>query len=66
MQYAPVSGTIEEINERLSDQPGLLNKSAEDEGELAIPIIAFYSRAVEGWLCKIKISSPSEVSPRAL
>lgn len=33
MQYAPVSGTIEEINQRLSDQPGLLNKSAEDEGE---------------------------------
>ena len=31
-QYAPISGTIEEINERLSDQPGLLNKSAEDEG----------------------------------
>jgi len=43
--YAPVSGTIEEINERLSDQPGLLNKSAEDEG----------------WLCKIKMSSPSEM-----
>jgi len=43
--YAPVSGTIEEINERLSGQPGLLNKSAEDEG----------------WLCKIKISNLSEM-----
>ncbi|KAF8807469.1 hypothetical protein BYT27DRAFT_7189537 [Phlegmacium glaucopus] len=43
--YAPISGTIEAINERLSDQPGLLNKSAEDEG----------------WLCKIKISDPSEM-----
>ena len=32
-QYAPISGTVEEINERLSEQPGLLNKSAEDEGE---------------------------------
>jgi len=32
MQYAPVSGTIQEINENLNDQPGLLNKSPEDEG----------------------------------
>ena len=32
MQYAPVSGTIQEINEILNDQPGLLNKSPEDEG----------------------------------
>lgn len=33
VQYAPVSGTIQEINENLNDQPGLLNKSPEDEGE---------------------------------
>ncbi|KAG6911911.1 hypothetical protein DXG01_000158 [Tephrocybe rancida] len=31
--YAPVSGTIVEINEALSDQPSLLNKSAEQNGE---------------------------------
>jgi len=43
--YAPVSGTIEEINETLSSEPGLLNKSPEDKG----------------WLCKIKLSDPSEV-----
>ncbi|KAF8973989.1 glycine cleavage H-protein-domain-containing protein [Flammula alnicola] len=43
--YAPVSGTVEEINENLSSEPGLLNKSAEDKG----------------WLCKIKLSDPSEV-----
>ncbi|KAK7058904.1 glycine cleavage system H-protein subunit [Paramarasmius palmivorus] len=43
--YAPVSGTIEEINETLSSQPGLLNKSPEDKG----------------WLCKIKLSDPSEM-----
>jgi len=43
--YAPVSGTIKEINERLSNQPGLLNKSAEDEG----------------WLCKIQLSDLSEM-----
>ncbi|EDR15016.1 uncharacterized protein LACBIDRAFT_300719 [Laccaria bicolor S238N-H82] len=43
--YAPVSGTIEEINETLSSEPGLLNKSPEDKG----------------WLCKIKLHDPSEV-----
>ncbi|KAF5313194.1 hypothetical protein D9619_003232 [Psilocybe cf. subviscida] len=43
--YAPISGTVEEINGNLEDQPGLLNKSAEDKG----------------WLCKIKLSDPSEM-----
>ncbi|KAF8168036.1 glycine cleavage H-protein-domain-containing protein [Crassisporium funariophilum] len=43
--YAPVSGTVEEINELLSSEPGLLNKSAEERG----------------WLCKIKLSDPSEM-----
>ncbi|KAJ3985676.1 glycine dehydrogenase [Lentinula detonsa] len=43
--YAPVSGKVEEINETLADQPGLLNKSPEEEG----------------WLCKIKLSNPSEL-----
>ncbi|KAH7915818.1 single hybrid motif-containing protein [Hygrophoropsis aurantiaca] len=44
--YAPVSGKVVEINERLNDQPGLLNKSPEDEG----------------WLCKIELSAPGEMS----
>ncbi|KAJ6575194.1 glycine cleavage H-protein-domain-containing protein [Mycena capillaripes] len=43
--YAPVSGTIEEVNEALAAQPGLLNKSPEDKG----------------WLCKIKLSKPAEM-----
>ncbi|KAJ7837536.1 glycine cleavage H-protein-domain-containing protein [Mycena olivaceomarginata] len=43
--YAPVSGTIEEVNETLNDQPGLLNKSPEEKG----------------WLCKIKLSTPDEM-----
>ncbi|KAJ7293652.1 glycine cleavage H-protein-domain-containing protein [Mycena rebaudengoi] len=43
--YAPVSGTIEAVNEALSDQPGLLNKSPEEKG----------------WLCKIKMSQPTEM-----
>jgi len=43
--YAPVSGVIKEVNEKLNDQPGLLNKSPEDDG----------------WLCKIELSNPAEV-----
>ncbi|ESK87878.1 glycine dehydrogenase [Moniliophthora roreri MCA 2997] len=43
--YAPVSGTIEEINEILSSEPGLLNKSPEEKG----------------WLCRIKLSDPTEM-----
>lgn len=43
--YAPVSGSVKEINETLSTEPGLLNKSAEDRG----------------WLCKIELSNPSEL-----
>ncbi|KAG7450445.1 uncharacterized protein BT62DRAFT_927741 [Guyanagaster necrorhizus] len=43
--YAPVSGLVEEINAALASQPGLLNKSPEEKG----------------WLCKIKISDPSEL-----
>ncbi|KAI0094737.1 single hybrid motif-containing protein [Irpex rosettiformis] len=43
--YAPISGTVEAVNSLLADQPGLLNKSPEDEG----------------WLCKIKVSDPAEL-----
>lgn len=43
--YSPVSGTVMEVNKALGDQPGLLNKSPEEDG----------------WLCKIKLSDPSEM-----
>jgi len=43
--YAPISGTVEEVNTGLADQPGLLNKSPEDKG----------------WLCKIKVIDSSEM-----
>lgn len=43
--YAPVSGTVDAVNDNLADQPGLLNKSPEDKG----------------WLCKIKLSNPAEL-----
>lgn len=44
--YAPVSGTIVEINSRLSASSELVNQSPENEG----------------WLFKIKLSNPSELS----
>ncbi|KAJ3480879.1 hypothetical protein NLI96_g8045 [Meripilus lineatus] len=44
-EYAPISGKVEEVNEELNSQPGLLNKSPEDAG----------------WLCKIKVSDASEI-----
>lgn len=31
-----MSGTIEEINEGLSSEPGLLNKSPEDKGKVQV------------------------------
>ena len=37
-----------EVNEALEDKPGLVNKSAE----------------VEGWICKMKLTTPSEVRRR--
>ncbi|KAH8835793.1 glycine cleavage H-protein-domain-containing protein [Flagelloscypha sp. PMI_526] len=43
--YAPVSGTIMEVNTSLSDQPSLLNKDPENKG----------------WLCKIKLSEPEQI-----
>lgn len=37
-QFAPVSGDVVNINEELGDQPSLLNKSPEDDGEL-LPVL---------------------------
>eukprot|EP00834_Sanchytrium_tribonematis_P002921 NODE_100_length_20331_cov_1.214462.p20 type:complete len:129 gc:universal NODE_100_length_20331_cov_1.214462:3423-3809(+) len=39
--YSPLSGTIIEINEKLSDSPNLINDSAEEHG----------------WLAKIKVDN---------
>ena len=44
--YAPVSGTIVEINEALEDSPELVNSSAEDDA----------------WFVKIEMSDTSEVN----
>ncbi|KAF9206835.1 hypothetical protein BGZ49_001727 [Haplosporangium sp. Z 27] len=43
--YAPLSGKVVEVNAALSDEPGLINESAE----------------TDGWLCKIQLSNEDEV-----
>jgi glycine cleavage system H protein len=43
--YSPVSGTIIEINSKLSHSPELINQSPEKEG----------------WICKIRLSNPAEL-----
>eukprot|EP00004_Rigifila_ramosa_P005115 TRINITY_DN15575_c0_g1_i1.p1 TRINITY_DN15575_c0_g1~~TRINITY_DN15575_c0_g1_i1.p1 ORF type:complete len:166 (+),score=65.11 TRINITY_DN15575_c0_g1_i1:68-499(+) len=44
--YAPVSGQITEVNEKLRKEPQLLNQSAQKDG----------------WIAKIAISKPEETS----
>ena len=43
--YAPVTGSVMEINEVLTDEPGLVNTNAEDDG----------------WFIKMSISDASEL-----
>ncbi|KEP53672.1 glycine cleavage system H protein [Rhizoctonia solani 123E] len=43
--YAPVTGTIKELNSTLEGKPSLLNSSPE----------------TDGWLCKIELSDPSQI-----
>ncbi|HRD23066.1 MAG TPA: glycine cleavage system protein GcvH [Candidatus Hydrothermia bacterium] len=43
--YSPVSGEVIEVNERLKDDPSLINKDPYGDG----------------WICKIKISNPQEL-----
>jgi len=43
--YAPLSGEITEVNNALSDDPALVNSSAE----------------ADGWMAKMKLSNPSEL-----
>lgn len=44
--YAPVSGTIVEVNEALTDEPGLVNSNAEDDA----------------WFVKLEIQDESETA----
>jgi len=44
--YTPVSGEVIEVNEKLKDDPSLINKDPYGEG----------------WICKIKMSKPEELN----
>ena len=44
--YAPISGEVVETNSAIQDDPGLVNRSAEDEG----------------WFCKLRISDQGELT----
>jgi glycine cleavage system H protein len=44
--YAPVSGTVTEVNDKLSDEPGLVNAEAEGDA----------------WFIKMELSDESELS----
>ncbi len=44
--YAPVGGEVVEINGDLENDPGLVNRSAEDEG----------------WFCKLRLADPGELT----
>lgn len=44
--YAPVSGTVVAVNDRLSDSPELINQSPYEDG----------------WIVEVELSDPSEVN----
>ena len=44
--YAPVSGEVVEVNGDLENDPGLVNRSAEDEG----------------WFCKLRLADQGELT----
>ena len=44
--YAPVSGSVTEVNDALAKEPALVNQSAEDKG----------------WFFKIKLAKPDELA----
>jgi glycine cleavage system H protein len=44
--YAPISGEVVETNGAIEDDPGLVNRSAEDQG----------------WFCKLRISDQGELT----
>ena len=44
--YAPVAGTVEEVNDALTDSPELVNSDPHGEG----------------WYCKLQIADPAEVA----
>ena len=43
--YAPAGGTVTEVNDRLAEEPGLINESPYGDG----------------WICKVSLSDASEL-----
>ena len=43
--YAPASGTVTEVNEALTGEPGLINTASE----------------TDGWIFKLSLSNPAEL-----
>ena len=43
--FAPVSGKVVQVNDKLDDAPELVNESAEDAG----------------WICKLEVADPAEL-----
>lgn len=58
--YAPVSGKVTEVNEKLADQPALLNKSPESDGTSIRPLPRRCLISAVGWLCKIEVQDTKE------
>ncbi|KAN0066012.1 glycine cleavage system H-protein subunit [Thecaphora frezii] len=64
--YAPVTGVVESVNEKLSSQPGLLNKDPEGEGMSHRHLLpAVSSRPSCLCCCFVICSAASRLDPRA-
>ena len=67
--YTPVSGEIVNANEQLTDYPGLINKSPEDEGSVLFRIMQQNGitnlkekKMYTGWFVKIKMYDHKEAN----
>lgn len=62
--YSPSSGSVTEVNEGLSENPSLLNKSPHEEGKYNLNIFSIFiknSYFLKGWLMKIKVDNAADV-----
>lgn len=54
---------IEEINKALYENPALFHASDEEKGTFVYAMNFTYSNnSILGWLCKVRLQDPSEVS----
>lgn len=66
--YSPVSGEVVDVNEKLADEPSLINTSPEQDGMLLTRSYYILSNASSfilfneiGWLAKIKLSNKEQL-----